>query len=273
MKVIAALNGLITSEIAARYALHYAGLHGFTLTLLHVLNPDDIRDDVEKSMTVIEKAAGETNCRTERVFLQGKPVATIRAFLHETRADTLFCSTRMRRHFFENSISERLAASDLPVDLAVVRAVHVDHISSVSSIILPIRESRLSVRKFTFFASLARIYLASGEIYSVAVADKGKMAAMEIKGIRRLFQKINTRLSHYLKLGSYMNIPMRIKHAVSENEVNEVLHHLADHNFQLMVIGGRRHGRFSRLFGEKPIERLFRSTPVNTIAFYARDQK
>lgn len=55
MKVIAAVNDLITSEITAFYALRYAALHGFPLTLLHVENPLDSLDDVERSMAVIKE--------------------------------------------------------------------------------------------------------------------------------------------------------------------------------------------------------------------------
>jgi hypothetical protein len=70
-----------------------------------------------------------------------------------------------------------------------------------------------------------------------------------------------------------MDVPLRIKHALAENEADQILHHLAHHEFQLMIIGGRRMPPFSRIFREDPLVRLFRYTPVNTIAFYAREDR
>lgn len=268
MKVIAALNGLITSEVAALYALHYASFSGFSLVLLHILNPEDSHADVEKSMAVIEKEASAVRCDTERLFLSGDPVVAIKTFLQGTRADILFCGTRLQRRFFENSFSERLTNLSLPVDLAVVRAVHLDRAVSFNSILLPILGDRLSVSKFVFFAALCRAYDASGEIYSVTVESRRRMAAMNIAVTRDLLQKINDRLSHYQKISRVMGLQLRIRHAVTDNEIKQILHHLSSHEFKLMVIGGQRLGLGFQLFGEKPIERLFRSTSINTIAFY-----
>ena len=88
---------------------------------------------------------------------------------------------------------------------------------------------------------------------------------------RALLKKINDRLSHYAKLARFMGIPFHIKHAAARNEIDQVLHHLSHHPFQLMIIGGRRLSILSRLLRRKPIERLLHETPINTIAFYDRD--
>ncbi|OGQ95641.1 MAG: hypothetical protein A2521_17235 [Deltaproteobacteria bacterium RIFOXYD12_FULL_57_12] len=272
MKVIAAVNGLVTAEVAALYALHYARVFGFTLSLLHVINPDDNRDEVEKSMTAIEEAAMPFGTATERIFLDGDPVRAIKGFLAETRADVLFCSTRMRRRFFENSLSERLTRLSLPVDLAVVRVVHPNAAHLAQNSVLPIREDRLSEKKFTLFAALTKAYAASAEIYSVSVTGKRKLAELDLPATRELLRRINGRLVHYVRLARLMDVPLRLKHAFATNEVDQILHHLSHHEFQLAIIGGQRLSAMSRLFGERPIERLFRYTPVNTIAFYARDK-
>lgn len=61
----------------------------------------------------------------------------------------------MHRSFFENSLSEKLNRISLPANLAVVRVAHVHAVFVTEDILLPIREDRLSVRKFAFFSSLA----------------------------------------------------------------------------------------------------------------------
>lgn len=273
MKVIAAVNGLVTSDIAALYALRYAALFGYTLTLLHVENETDSREEVEKSMTAAEEAAAEFKLKTERVFLQGEAAPAIHAYLQDVNGDILFCSTRMRRRFFEDSLSDKLSRRRLPVDLAIVRVAHIGAAQRTRNLLLPIREDRLSVQKFIFVSAMAKAFGATTEIYSVSLAGNRRLAGLDIGRVKALFEKINQRLVHYAKGFMLLGTPLRIKHALAENEVDQILHHLAHHEFQLMIIGGRRVCFFSRLFKKNPMARLFRYTPVNTIAFYARDKQ
>ena len=273
MKVIAAMNGLVSSDVAALYALRYAALFDHPLCLLHVLNPADSREEVELSMAEAEEAAGQAGVKAERVFLSGEPAETIRKYLAENRTDTLFCSTRMHRSFFENSLSERLSRLSLPANLAVVRVAHVNAVFVTENILIPILEDRLSAQKFAFFSSLAKAFGAATEIYSIHPTGKRKLAAMDTHAARTLFQKTNTRLSHYANTLKLLDIPLTIKHALTSREIDQILHHAARHDFQLMIIGGRRPLLFSRFSREHPMERLFWQTPVNTIAFYARDKE
>lgn len=273
MKVIAAMNGLVTSDVAAFYALRYAALFGYTLCLLHVENPADSKEEVEASMAAIEETAGQYQVKTERLFLSGEPARAIQTYLVDANADILFCSTRMRKRFFEDSLSEKLTRLRLQTDLAIVRVAHVEAAYISENILLPIREDRLSIKKFIFLSAMARAFDTGIEIYSISLAGKNRQADLDIGSTKALFQKINNRLSHYVKNLRLMGIPLRIKHAMAESEVDQILHHLSHHEFQLMVIGGRRLSSFSLLFKENPIARLFSHTPVNTIAFYARNKE
>lgn len=275
MKIVATLNGQLSSDEAALYALRYAALFDATLCLLHVFNPADRRQDVEQSMTAIEEASAQARVRTERVFLTGEPLPAIRAYLADGRTDTLFCSTRTRtrQHFFHNSLSERLSRLSLPANLAVVRVVHLNAVHVTENILLPIRDGRLSARKFAFFSALAKGFAAATEIYCIHATGRDQRAAMDTHAVRLLFRRINARLSHYVNMMKLLDIPCAIKHALTGEEINQVLHHLARHDFQLMIFGGRRPATLSDFFTEDPIERLFSHTPVNTIAFYARDKK
>ena len=273
MKVIAALNGLVSSDVAALYALRYAALFDYTLCLLHVLNPADRRAEVEMSMAEAEAAAALYGVKTERVFLTGKPAEAIRKYLAAARTDTLFCSTRTHRRFFEDSLSEKLSRLSLPANLAVVRVAHVNAVFVTENILLPIREDRLSAAKFAFFSSLAKAFGAATEIYSIHPTSRRRLAAMDTHTTKMLFQKINTRLSHYANTMKLLDIPLTIKHALTGREIDQILHHAARHDFQLMIIGGRRFSPLSGLFRENPMERLFWHTPVNTIAYYARDKE
>lgn len=275
MKVVAAMNGLVSSDVAALYALRYAALFDHTLCLLHVLNPTDRREEVEMSMAEAEEAAFHYGVKTERVFLTGEPADAIGKYLAATRTDTLFCSTRIRekKRFFQNSLSEKLSRLSLPANLAVLRVAHVNAVFVTENILLPIREDRLSARKFAFFSAMAKAFGAATEIYSIHPADRRRIDAMDTHTARMLFQKINSRLGHYANTMKLLDIPLTIKHALTSSEVDQILHHLARHNFQLMIIGGRRLAQFPGFFRENPMERLFWHTPVNTIAFYAREKR
>lgn len=272
MKVIAAINGQVTAEVSALYALHFARNHGFSLVLLHVRNPNDAIEAVEKSMTTLEAVAAGYAMATERVMLEGSPAESVKRYLLENRSEILFCSTRYRQHrrFFNLAFNEKLTGMVLPVDLAVVRVVHVHSTLSTERIVLPIKEDRISVEKFTFFASMARAYNASGEIYSVTVTSRKGKARLDKGDAKRILQKIDDRLSHYVYLAKLLNIPLRLKHAIALNEIDQVLHHLSHNDFHLMIVGGERLSAYTSLARPKPIERLQRFTPVNTIAFYLR---
>jgi len=272
MEVIAALNGQVTSEVAALYGLHFARTNGLPLVLLHVANHDDAMEAVEKSMANIEEAAGEYGIPVERVILEGPPAETVKRYLFENKSEILFCSTRyrQRKKFFNLSFSEKLRSMSLPADLAEVRVVHIHSTMSTERIVLPIKEDRISVEKFTFFASMAKAYNASGEIYSVTVTSKKRRADLAMGDTKRILQKIDDRLSHYVHLAKMMDIQLRLKHAIALNEIDQVLHHLSHTDFQLMIVGGERLSAYSTFAKPKPIERLQRCTPVNTIAFYLR---
>jgi hypothetical protein len=128
----------------------------------------------------------------------------------------------------------------------------------------------MSVEKFTFFASMAKAYDAGGEIYSVTVTSRKKRAGLDLGDTKRMLQKIDDRLSHYEQLAKLMDIPLRFKHSIALNEIDQVLHHLSHNDFHLMIVGGERLSAYASFAKARPIERLQRCTPVNTIAFYLR---
>jgi hypothetical protein len=274
MNVIAAVNGQVAAEVAALYSLHFARVHGLPLVLLHVKNQDDDIEAVEKSMADIEAVAAGYGMTTERVMLEGSPIEAVRRYLLENRSEILFSSTRygQRKKIFNLSFSEILSRMTLPLNLAVVRVVHVHSTLSTDRIVLPIREDRMSVEKFTFFASMATAYNASGEIYNVTVTSRKRRARLDLGDTKRILQRIDDRLSHYVLLAELMDIPLRLKHAIALNEIDQVLHHLSHNDFHLMIIGGERLSAYSYLNRSKPIDRLQRCTPVNTIAFYPKEK-
>jgi hypothetical protein len=117
MIVIAALNGTLTSETAAHYALRYCSVYRFDLHLLHVRNEADPIESIMQSMENIEMEASRLDSFSDKV-------------------------TRMR----------------MGCDVAVVRIANLESAGRHSSLMLSIRDARLSAQKFVFFASLDHQY-------------------------------------------------------------------------------------------------------------------
>jgi nucleotide-binding universal stress UspA family protein len=272
MKVIAALNGTITSESAAFYALEYAKACGFTLVLFHAKNPGDSLEDVHHSIKNIrEIAAGHKIPVEEEIVSQGGVKALVK-YIRANHVDTLFSANRATRRFFSPSFSERLLKAAPGCDIAVVRVVHINTTLGAESLVLPIRQTRLGVRKFTFFAAMLKAYGAAGTVLSINPTDRRTLARFTTSRTKLFFKGINRRLAHYAKLAALFGLEVRIKHLIGESERHDLLHALGGSEYDLMIIGGQRLSFFSKVLGERPIEQILRETSVNAIAFYAWDE-
>jgi nucleotide-binding universal stress UspA family protein len=271
MKVIAAINGTITAESMAFYALKYAQVQSLPLVLLHIENQKDDPDDVQASIERISTIALAQNVQLEPVILKGSPKKAIRTFLSTLYADVIFCSTRKHKSFISGSFSEALTRMDLNVDIAIVRVVRINAVADIDTMMLSIKEDRLSVKKFAFFASLASAYQADGEIYSVSSMSKRALSAVDMHIARERLGLINYNLRHYIKLAQLMSFSLHIEHGFTENEAESVLTHIAKSTAQLVVIGAGRLSVSSLFRREMPIEKLMREASVNTIAYYPKE--
>ena len=271
MKVIAAINGTITAEGMAFYALKYAQVQNLTLVLLHIENDKDDLDDVESSIERITTLATSANIQIEKVLLRGSVTNVIREFLSTNYTDVIFCSTRKEKKFIADSFSEVLVKMNLSVDIAVVRIVKMNYIMDLNTIILSIKEDKLSVKKFAFFSTLASAYEADTEIYSVSNMSKFQLSKIAIHEVREKLGIINYNLRHYVKLAHYMPFTLHIKHNFTQNEAQSILSHIAKSNAELVVIGAKRLSVISFFKREMPIEKLMREASVNTIAYYTKE--
>ncbi len=270
MKVIVALNGSITSEASALLALHYCRLYGYELLLLHIRNPKDPESEVIGSMETIETLAEAAGIECGRLFLFGKGITPLERYLQESRVDTLFCTSRAQSDFFTSSFSDRLTRRPLPCDVAIVRVADLARLGKIEKIALSIRDARLSVEKFTFFSSLIKAISAEGEIFSVSVFGKSKRSGMGFMEARTLLEELDERLSHYRRLSRLQGTTLRLRHAVCDDETDEILHRSSNHGYDLLIVGGARLGRRFFFRRESPLETLMRHSGVNLIAFYPR---
>lgn len=271
MKVLVAINGSIISESMALYALRYAKQLGYALELFHISNTKDDLLSVEKTFAHIQTLAKAQDVEFQTLLFDSPLNQELQVYVEKENVDIIFCSTRREESLFENSFSQELVKLDLDVDLAIVRIVKLVDISALSSIMLSIRKERLSVRKFTFFASLASAYEAQGQIYSVTPLSKSKFARLDMHKTRQKLHAINHQLRHYLKLSTFMPFELIIKHHFSDNEVHSILYNVVKSESDLVVVGAKRLLKTPLFFGQRPLEKLMEETSVNVIAFYTKE--
>lgn len=271
MKVVAAINGSLVSQSCAFLALQYAKKQGIDLVLLHVKNHKDNIEDVNKSIQSIKDSASELDVNTSDVLLKGHHGVAISAYFETIHVDTFFCSTRMKNSFITNSFSEHMLKLKLNTNVAVLRIVNTHQFKELHSILLPIKETKLSVHKFTFLATLASAYQSDAHIYSITTKSKQELSKFTLSSFRERLAQINFELRHYINLSRLMPFTLNIKHDFSTNENNSILKYVAEHDSQLIIIGAKRFTFFSLFKGEKPIEQLMRETSTNLLAFYPKE--
>ncbi|MBW2079663.1 MAG: universal stress protein [Deltaproteobacteria bacterium] len=270
MIVIAALNGTLTSDTAAHYALRYCSVYRFDLHLLHVRNDTDPIEPVMQSMKNIEMEALRMEIKVECALLEGQPLKALKAYVRKKPVDILFCSTPATRRFFLDSFSDKVTRIRIGCDVAVVRIASLESARRHSSLMLSIRDARLSVQKFVFFASLAKAYEIPAEVYSVSVMSWAALAKLDRASIKESLRNINQRLGHYQKLAELADFKFRLKHSITTRENPQIVHHALRVRHDLVVVGGARLKFMAPFRGTQPIEQLMRQTPVNLIAYYPR---
>lgn len=271
MKVIAAINGTISSEGMAFYALKYAQVQNLTLVLLHVENKKDKISDIEASIERIKTIAISQNVEIHSIILQGDIQKAIKSFMHDIYVDVIFCSARRQKSYISDSFGETLSRMNLNTDIAVVRILKMNSVMDLRDITLCILKDKLSVKKFAFFTTLALAYDASCNIYSVSGMSKIELSMITIHKIKERLALINYNLRHYLKLANLMKVALRIKHDFTDNETKNILTYIAESNTNLLVIGGKKPSIASFFKREIPLEKLLHEISVNTIIYYPKE--
>ena len=271
MKVITMINGSVSSESMAFYAIKYAQAQDIDLVLLHISNKKDNIESVDSSVERIKKLAISEGVNSEYVVLKGSRKKAIRDYTSTNHIDIIFCSTRKHKSLITNSFSETLINIKLNVDVAVVRIVNMSSVMDISSMMLSIKKDKLSVKKFTFFTTLASAYKVDGEIYSVSSMSRLELSQVDMHKAREKLRFINYNLRHYIKLSKFMPFSIHIKHDFTNNEAKSILTHIVKSNAKLVVVGGKRLSVTSFFKPEMPIEKLMREASVNMIAYYSSE--
>jgi len=264
MRIVALINGSLISENSAIYAIYYAKELQLNVELLHLENIKDNIDDVNRSFANLEKIAQELGVEITLILLQND-MDKLRQYVEIHDIDTIFSSSKKNKSIWEKSFSKTLVNMNLKVDLAIVRILKIGRTASVDSIVLPIRGSRLSVKKFSFFATMVKAYNAKSEIYSLDRVSQLHASDIDAPIRKTRLKEIMVNLRHYTRLSKLSNFKFNIKHDYAFKNDEKVLTHIARLHYDLAIIG--THHKYPFIFSQHPIDILFEKTIINTIYF------
>ena len=271
MRIVSLINGSLIAQTAAVYALHYAKALGVMCSFVHIRDKDELLS-VKQSAKELKREAEKLGVACELEYLE-----TIEGFSEFVRlhdVDMVFCSTRHDHGLFDQSFVQKLLAQRLVSDMAVVKVVKLGAAQHVEKLILPIRQSKLSINKFSFFALISLAYQAKAELFSVDKISKKKLAFVDAATQKTALQKLVFALRHYMRVAKMSAFKFSVKHAFSLAEGDSVQNHIIRQNFDLAIVGGHHDRNYRRFFGLHPIDVLFDEPMINTIYFISsKDQK
>lgn len=264
MRVITLINGSLISQTSAVYALSYAKKMGAPLDIIHIRSKDPIEE--------VRLAAEELQNASSEVITEFFVFDTFKEFEHYLdgkEIDIIFCSTRHDHSLFDKSFAQTLIRAKLPADLAISKILKPMQ-GNIEKIVLPIRSTKLSVEKFSFFTALSEAYNAKATVYAIDKSTKSNILSKSVLDHKKRLQEIIFDLRHYLRFSHLFDFKLSIKHDYSVMEGNQIKAHIADHNYDLAIVGGHRSHRF---FDSHPIDILFSRPMLNTIYFIPYEER
>lgn len=259
MKVVTLVNGSLSSHTTAVYALNYAKQLGIGLSFVYLKEQNDEMQVQEHIQDIIELA---DSFEIANEFIVFDTFSQLKEFLNKKDIAMLFCSTRKNSSIYDQSFVRKIEKLNAPIDMAVVKVVKVGGANNIEKIIMPIRGSKLSVQKFTFFTLMSLAYDTKAEVYSVDKISKFSFAVQDTAAVKEKLQNVIFNLRHYLHLAKSIDFKFAIKHDYTMAEGDRVHEHIATHGYDLIIMGGHHYRSF---FHSHPIDVLFDKPLVNTI--------
>lgn len=262
MKVISLINGIMISEASSIYALHYAKSFGLELSLIHIKESSSLSSVIQLSED-IKALAKPLGIEVELIILESRK--ELKTLISTDNIDIVFCSTKHHHALYESSFPQSIIKMNMEVDFAIVKVVKLSGCDNVEKIILPIRGTQLSVKKFTFFTTFINSYNSNAEIFSVDTVTKKSTLKIDTKQIKERLQKITFSLRHYFRLAKIMDLKFSIRHSFALIEGEEVQNHIVKNSYDLVIVGA--HHKKSFFSSHHPIDVLFERPTINTIYF------
>jgi len=261
MKIISLVNGSLTSHTTALFALHYAKQLAFNFCMVYI-KEDETIEYVKDSIQDIEDLASSLSVINN--FFVFENLEELKVFIELKDTDILFCSTRQNKTIYDKSFLTRILHMQIKIDIAVVKVVKIGRAYNIEKVIMPIRDTKLSVNKFSIFTTFSLAYNAKSEIYSVDKISKIDFSKKTVEIIKQRLQEVIFNLRHYLRLAKMIDFKFAIRHDYAFVEGDKIQEHIANHGYDLIIMGGHHNKSF---FWKHPVDILFEKPLTNTIYF------
>lgn len=263
MNVLVAINGSLISENAAKYALNYAKSIKASVFFLHIKNKKDSLEAVERGLSELRKYARKLRVKTGAIVESGELTQIIRPLIKEKLIQTIFCSTRASKRFFERSFSELLTKSHLGVDIAIVKIPVINNLYELTKIGMHARDGKLDPAVFTMAVGLAKSLDTDLVINSELRVNKSKLIKMSAAKKRNFIKRSDRRLEPYFKLAVMLRRLLTVHHTFNYDD-RFLKEYLISRNIGLLVLAESEIPLIS-LSAKNPIEELFHQTPTDCI--------
>lgn len=270
-KVLATINEHSNSEIAARYAIHFAKACNASLVLLYVNQCGSCTEDFNRAEGALKRlflAAEAAGVDVESLTESGDPLKKISGFVENEGIDIVFTATRredIRRRYFARTLSKELLLK-LPCAVALLRIVHAGKIAP-KRILVPLRGRIAQSEERAFFVAK----LAEGFGSALTIFHAPDSVSNFFHGERHLppgerEQRIPGDIEKYVEqLNRYrITHDKRTGHgSVSHSIAIEAMIRRND----LIVMGASERGLLKSILYGNPVEHILRETPCNLIVF------
>lgn len=266
MRVISLINGTLISQTSSLYAMQYAKKLHYKLDLVYVTE-NIYPQTLHESIAYLQNTANSLELENE--FLTFESLSDFKEYIQIKDVDMLFCSTRHDHSFFDKSFAQKIVKMNMEVDLAIIKVVKLCFDHCVDKIILPIRGSKLSVKKFSLFYTFAMANDAKAEIYSIDQINKRKLSNLSTQDIKDKLKETLFNLRHYFRIAKVTDFKFTLKHDYTLSEGSRVRSHIAQNNYDLAIIGAHHEKSF---FTSHPIDILFEKPTINTLYFVPHNE-
>jgi len=276
LKILAAVNEHLNSEVAARYALHLARELDAKLFVCFVAKkgmPQQDRLSAEDAMKRLFNEAADLNIQAEGIAEIGDPVAEIRKIVHHEGISLVFAATRredIQKRFFTGTIARSLSLT-LPCSVALVRVVHSGRLHP-AKILVPVKARIDHVKERACFAThMARAFGSKVFVFHTSKPltkfFHGEIHLTPPEWEERLSRDISQFMG-YLKQHAVEYEGRLLPGRTARNITIEAFAKRHD----LIIMGASERSLLASLLKGNPVEEVLRETPCDLIILNPRHE-
>lgn len=272
MRIAAAINGTLTSEHAAYYALLYAQQMQLPLDFLTIVQEPFLHPNIEQNYKNLEEEARRRGVSTQLISYQSKPGEKtgpkLAKLLREDNYHTVFCSTRARKkRVFTDSVSQYLSRARIRCQVAIVKIHRVNQVSGFHRVGIFGGQKKPDLHQLALGLTLAKAHQGEVILSNPLPISHKSIHKLGLHDTRELLKSSDQGFRSLLSLCSLAGVPATIAHLPSGGRDVD---YLLSRKIDLMALSAPQLLRPKNLLFEDAVEQVFRTIPINAIILFPR---